>query len=176
MNLLFGIPIVIIAAIVQSSVLPRFPIMGLTPNLMLLIVVAWSILRGPNNGMVWAAIGGVALDLASSSFFGITPLPLLLAAIIAGFAYNRKGHGLLFISIISILSIIVYQAIYPVLLVIMGYIVIWPEAFREIILPLLFIHGLLLPIVFLTMSSLSLFLGRQEPRISQWESSSNGNI
>lgn len=175
-DFIFGIPIVIVAAIIQTSILPRFPIFGLIPNLMLLIVVSWSILRGPNHGMGWAVIGGLALDLASGSLIGITSVSLLFAAVVAGLGYHRiKGH-FVFSTFISLMSITVYHMIYLPLLAIMGHTVYWAEMLQQIVIPLIIIHILLLPVVYLGLSSLALLLSNQEPRISQWKSSSHGNV
>jgi len=126
--------------------------------------------------MVWALVGGLVLDLASGSPFGITPLPLLFASVVAGLAYNRFKGRLLFTALISFLSIIVFQAIYLLMLLVMGHVIIWAETFQQVFIPLLFVHIILLPIIYLGISSLALLLVRQEPRIGQWKSSSNGNV
>ena len=92
-NLYIGIPLLIIVAIIQSSLLPQVPVFGLVPNLMLLTIVAWSFQRGPNEGIVWGLIGGLAIDLASGALVGISPLPLMVAALVAGIGRTRIFSG-----------------------------------------------------------------------------------
>ena len=63
MNLYAAILLLSAVAIAQSTVMPHLTIMGVKPDLMLLAVMSWSLLRGSEEGLVWAFIGGLALDL-----------------------------------------------------------------------------------------------------------------
>lgn len=60
------------------------PLLSLKPDLMLALIVAWSLERGRDEGLIWAFIGGALLDLLSSGPFGAYTLALLLCAFIAG--------------------------------------------------------------------------------------------
>ena len=74
----------VVAAILQSSLLPRWSILHVTVNLILLLVVAWSIRRGIEAGLILAIIGGVALDILSVAPLGSSVIALGFAAIFAG--------------------------------------------------------------------------------------------
>ena len=45
-NFYVAIPLMAVLAILQTAVLPRFPIAGLEPQLVFLVALAWGLLRG----------------------------------------------------------------------------------------------------------------------------------
>ena len=69
-----AIPVMLVLAVVQTAVLPRFPIFGLVPLLPFLVALAWGLLRGMNEGIVWAFVGG------------------LLPGFVFGHSYGRDAH------------------------------------------------------------------------------------
>jgi len=116
---------------------------------MLLTVVAWAFQRGPNEGMVWAALGGLAVDLASGAPLGISPPPLMVAALVAGVGRRRVFHGNLVLpALISLFAIALYQMIYLVLLALTGQPPSWRVGIVQIGVPLVLLHLALMPIVY----------------------------
>jgi len=116
---------------------------------MMLTVIAWSFQRGPNAGMVWALIGGLAIDLASGAPFGISPVPLMLAAIVAGAGYNRiYRSNLVLPALITLLAVALYQTLYLALLVLTGQPVNWQVGLWQVGAPLLLLHWVLMPAVY----------------------------
>lgn len=69
---------VLVAALLQSSVVLPITLLGARPNLVLAVVLSWTLLRGGRAGLIWAAAGGLALDLLSSAPFGTFTVALLL--------------------------------------------------------------------------------------------------
>ncbi len=69
-------------AILQASFLPHFELLGSVPNLMLVFVISWCILKNYKNGLYGAVLGGFLLDLFSSTFFGINMISLIITMII----------------------------------------------------------------------------------------------
>ena len=78
-NFYAAIPLMAVLAVLQTAVLPRFPIAGLEPQLVFLVALAWGLLRGLEEGLVWAFIAGIWADL-----FSLTPLGLSSLAFMAG--------------------------------------------------------------------------------------------
>jgi rod shape-determining protein MreD len=74
-----AIPLMVIVAILQATVLPRFPLLGVEPQLALLMTVAWSLLRGVREGLLWAFLLGLAVDIFSAGPMGVTTLSLMAA-------------------------------------------------------------------------------------------------
>ena len=87
-NFYAAIPLMAVLAILQTAVLPRFPIAGLEPQLVFLVALAWGLLRGLEEGLVWAFIAGLWLDL-----FSMTPLGLSSLAFMAAVAVARPSSS-----------------------------------------------------------------------------------
>lgn len=89
MSLNLGIPLMLAAALVQAVILPRLRMYGGQPDLIVLIVVAWSVFDDDREGMVWAFTGGLFLDLFSGAPMGISSLALVPIAYLVGLAEAR---------------------------------------------------------------------------------------
>jgi rod shape-determining protein MreD len=83
-SLQLGIPIFILAALVQATVLSHVRVYGGQPDLIVIIVLAWAILDRDQEGMVWAFVGGLFLDLLSGTPLGISSLALVPVAFLVG--------------------------------------------------------------------------------------------
>lgn len=77
-----AIPIMLLLAVLQTAVLPRFPLLGLVPQFSFLVALSWALLHGLEEGLVWGFIAGVTLDLFSIGPLGATALGYM-AAILA---------------------------------------------------------------------------------------------
>lgn len=84
MTLYLSVPLLALLAVVQSAILPRFPVAGIHADLVMLTVVAWGLLKGNPDVLVWALIGGVSLDFLSGLPWGSQTIPLLVVAGLAG--------------------------------------------------------------------------------------------
>ncbi len=78
--------VIVAAVILQVAVFNLFSVNGVVPNLVLIVVVAASIVRGPQFGATVGFIGGLLLDLAppADHIAGRWALALVLVAILAG--------------------------------------------------------------------------------------------
>jgi rod shape-determining protein MreD len=104
------IPLVILLAIAQASVLPAFPLFGVAPALWLVVAVAWSLLRGMREGLIVAFVGGLVIDLLSTAPLGITSLSLMLAIAIVTFLQRHLPKN---------------QTLVPALLMALATIIFW---------------------------------------------------
>ena len=87
----------LIAALLEASLLPELPIAGTHADLVLTLAIVATMLLGPEDGLVWAFVGGLMLDMLTPARpIGATTLTLLLvvglAALISHFA--GRGHRL----------------------------------------------------------------------------------
>ena len=80
-SLYLAVPLMLFLTVVQAAVLPYFTILGLTPQLPFLVALAWGLLRGTNEGVVWAFVAGFFLDLFSLSPMGVTSLTFMVAIV-----------------------------------------------------------------------------------------------
>jgi rod shape-determining protein MreD len=73
------------AAVLQVTLAPRLEVAGAFPNLLLLAVAGWTLIRGAGTGLRWAVIGGLCLDLVSPGPLGVHALALAVVAYGTGF-------------------------------------------------------------------------------------------
>ncbi|CAN5745955.1 hypothetical protein BH24CHL6_BH24CHL6_06340 [soil metagenome] len=84
----------LIAALIEASVLPEFPIGGTQADLVLLLAIVATMLLGPEDGLVWALVGGLMLDMLTPARpIGATTLTLLLVVGLAALAWHFVGRG-----------------------------------------------------------------------------------
>lgn len=110
MSLYAAIALLGIIAVVQSSFLARLDATAVHPNLMLLAVISWSLLRGSREGLVWGFAGGLALDLLSGGPLGLNAFLLTLAGYVSGLGEARifRGNPLLPTAIVAGVTIGVF--------------------------------------------------------------------
>lgn len=144
-----AIPVMLLLAVVQTAVLPHFPILGLIPQLSFLVALAWGLLRGMNEGIVWAFIGGLLLDLFSVAPMGVTSLSFMLAILAVVWIENAIPADRFFVPVImTAAATVINLLIYLILLRLLGY----PTTLQEAaaLLPTAILHGaLILPIYWL---------------------------
>jgi rod shape-determining protein MreD len=144
-----AIPVMLLLAVVQTAVLPHFPILGLVPQVPFLVALAWGLLRGMNEGIVWAFIGGLLLDLFSVAPMGVTSLSFMLAILAVIWIENAMPADRFFIPVImAIAATVIYLLVYLILLRLLGY----PTTLQgaAALLPTAILHGaLILPIYWL---------------------------
>jgi rod shape-determining protein MreD len=73
-----SIPVLALAVIVQSTLIPEIQIGGAMPDLVLLLALAWTLMAGFQTGSIWAMVGGVLQDLVSATPVGTTSLALVI--------------------------------------------------------------------------------------------------
>ncbi|MBA2569729.1 MAG: rod shape-determining protein MreD [Chloroflexi bacterium] len=79
----------LLAALLETSVLPELTIGGVKPDLVLVLAVVVAMVVGFEDSMVWAVVGGLLIDALSGRPLGATALVLLvvtgLAVLLARF-------------------------------------------------------------------------------------------
>lgn len=84
MGSLIGFIVLGVAAALQASLVPQIRLLGGGPDLVFLLVLAWSIHARTEESVAWAFIGGIAYDLLSAAPTGATTLGLLLVVFVVG--------------------------------------------------------------------------------------------
>ena len=136
------IPLMAVLVILQSAVLPNFTILGVIPQLMFVATIAWALLRGLREGLVWAFVAGLLADLFSAGPLGVTSLALMAAVAITVFVQRSFPES---------------RIIMPVVLVALATLVFW-------FIYLLFLR-LLIPIVLNSNEFLGVLELSENPRI-----------
>ena len=77
----------LIAALIETTVLPELPIAGAQPDLVFTLAVVATMLLSAEDGLVWAFVGGLLIDLlVPARPIGATTLSLLLVVGVAALA------------------------------------------------------------------------------------------
>lgn len=129
-------PILILAAILQTTFMPQIRILNGTPDLVFLFVFAWSINATLETGVAWAFVGGIARDLMSATPLGTSTIGLLLIVFaISQVRGQVYGVGFtLFIGFV-IAGTFVEQVTMMIVLAATGYPINLVEGFTTMILP-----------------------------------------
>ena len=85
---IIGLPLLIILVVTQSTLLPVIRLWDQIPQLLVLSAISWGMLRGFNEGFLWAFMAGFLLDLFSVTPIGINSLSTMAAVTIAIFITN----------------------------------------------------------------------------------------
>jgi rod shape-determining protein MreD len=72
-------------AVLDVSAVARIEVLGVTPNLVLIFAACWTVVRGPNEGMIVVPVAGLMQDLSTSdpvgtAILGFAPIVPLAAA------------------------------------------------------------------------------------------------
>jgi rod shape-determining protein MreD len=108
--------------VIQSAILPRFPVLGSVPNLLLVTAVAWALLRGPEAGLGWAFLAGIALDLFSLSPMGLAAFTLIITVLLVSILdQNIPSNPFLSPLFLGLLATVIFLLLQGLLLQILGY-------------------------------------------------------
>lgn len=150
-------------ALWQATVAPHLIILGARPDLMLLTVVSWSVLRGVREGVVWGFVGGLCLDLFSGASFGLSALVLMAVGLFSGLGERAITRGRVVLPVIAALvATPVHGFLYLALLYIAGYKVSWFDTLLRVMLPTMIFNGLLIIPVYTLLRWLRHRTGREE--------------
>jgi rod shape-determining protein MreD len=98
--------------LVQVTWAPRITVAGAFPNLALVAVIAITWTAGVRQGMAWACVAGLLLDLTADGPLGPHAVALLAGAYLSGFwARNLDRESLLHPVIAAAASTAVYSAV-----------------------------------------------------------------
>lgn len=108
--------LLLVAALVQATVLPALFPFGVLPNLGLVLLLVWIALRGAAEGVLWVAGAGLLLDALAMDAIGTNGLALLPVVLAAGFARRRFFHsGMIVPLVLAVVATIGHGVILAVL-------------------------------------------------------------
>jgi rod shape-determining protein MreD len=81
---IFLFVVVIVAFVLQLSVIPQFKLFGVQPDLILVVAIVVAVQDGPVEGAMVGFLGGMLQDIASPQVMGVSALTKTLAAFLAG--------------------------------------------------------------------------------------------
>jgi rod shape-determining protein MreD len=101
MGSFISLPVLVLAVVLQVTVVPQFSYLGGRPDLVLLFVMAWTLNSSLEEGVVWAFVGGILNDLLSAMPTGAS----VFGMVILVFAIHLIRRQIYRVSIISLVWI-----------------------------------------------------------------------
>ena len=148
MSLYLAVPMLTLIALLQNAWLSRINLFGSRPDLMLLVVLGWTIVRGVNEGVVWAFVGGLMIDLLSGGPLGATILALLAVAFVGHQPWGEGlGAPLVRVVLLALVGSVAYHVMLLAVLTATGHIVDWSYSFLQVAGPSLILTVVLAPVV-----------------------------
>ncbi len=81
-SIYLAVPLMLVLLVVQVTVSPHIELFGVAPQLLFLITIVWALYYGLQQGLIWAFVAGVLIDLFSAGPMGASSLALMAAVFI----------------------------------------------------------------------------------------------
>jgi rod shape-determining protein MreD len=143
-----GLPLLFLLALIEASVMPLFRVAGLQPNLVLVVLVAWLMLRGSGEAFVLIPIGGLFLALVDGAPFGTALLALAPMAFLQEIRGARLSEGGFILTVVfTVVMTFSYHLVYLAIFTLAGESGSWLTAFVHVIVPTAFLNvAVLIPV------------------------------
>lgn len=89
MQYLFLFLAVIVSLVLQSTYLEGLKVMGMKPDLVMLLVIFYAIGNGPRKGAIFGLIAGLVQDLFAAKFLGLHAIMKLVIGLFSGTLEKR---------------------------------------------------------------------------------------
>jgi len=144
------VPLILFVAVGQVAVAPYFPLLGVTPNTLLVLLACWAIIRGPKEVMILIPVAGLFKDLITSDPVGISLLALMPIVPLAVIRERRptESEFLPTVAMVAAASI-AYDLLYLMALTAAGDEFAWLQTLVQVLLPAMLLNALLTPIFYL---------------------------
>lgn len=134
-----------IVSLLQSAVGPQIALLGVRPDLILVIVLAWTLVYGPREGVVMAFAGGIWLDLFSGGLMGASSLALIAAVLPAGSGYTTLFRTHLAVPLATgVVGTLVFSVVYLSILFLVGQTSLFLTMMTRLVPPAIFYNTVLL--------------------------------
>jgi rod shape-determining protein MreD len=137
------------AALLQTTLAPFVEISGVHPDLVLVLVIGWVILRGLEDGLFWAVVGGLSLDVLSGAPFGVFTVSLVVVALVTSLFHGRVfGSSIILPLSLTFPLSLLFNGLALLLLMLLGRPIDWSVAFFNILLPVAIFNTMVMMLVF----------------------------
>jgi rod shape-determining protein MreD len=149
MKYVVAVLLLLMTALVQTSVMPAFPVFGVVPNLVLVVAASWTVVRGQEEAMVIVPAAGLCLGLFGGQPLGVSLLAMVPVVLFAELrALRLTPSNFLLTIIIVFLSSVLYEMVLLVALRAEGESVGWFAAFMRVVLPTAIVSVLFTPPIY----------------------------
>lgn len=125
-------------------------------------MIGWTILQGLRDGVIWAVIGGLSLDLLSGGPFGLFTLAMLVVALVTSLFHGRVfGSSIILPLSLTFPLSLLFNGLALLLLNLLGRPVVWNEAFSVVLVPVAIFNIAVMLLVFPLLYLLNRWLNPQ---------------
>ncbi|MGQ9599529.1 MAG: rod shape-determining protein MreD [Anaerolineae bacterium] len=157
------IPLLAIVALIQATVMPHLRVWGVFPDLPLLVVASWALLRGAREGLIWGFIAGLAVDLSSGAPLGAATISLMVAGGVSGFGEATVFRSHVALPLVTVAGVtVLYDLLFLLVMQLSGQEVVWLESLWRTIVPSALLNMLISPLVLGMMHPLHRWFGREK--------------
>jgi len=148
--------IIVITLVIQLTLVNSVTVLGLKPDLIMVVVVVFSLMKGEKEGAISGFASGLLQDIFSTGLLGINALAKTVIGFICGILKEKifHEHILFMIPVITFIASFIQSIIMSLLLRAFGieYNLAW--SLKQIALPEALYSSLLSPFVFLAINKL----------------------
>jgi len=150
-----GFPVLLLAAVIDASVLVELRYLNGQPSLLLMLVVSWALLNDVADALPWAVMGGVLADLLSVTPTGATSLALSLVVLAVTSAFGRVSRrNVVFPPVAAGIGTVIYVIVLLAVLTLAGWSIPPGGAVARWLAPSLVFNLIGILVVFRTMGAL----------------------
>ena len=150
MRYLLFVPLILFVALAQVATAPYFPLLGVTANPLLVLLMCWAMVRGPRETMILIPLAGIFKDLITSDPVGASVLALLPVVPLAAMR-ERWPTESEFVPTLAVMAVasLSYDLLYMMVLTAVGDGPPWLQSPLRVLLPAALFNALITPIVYL---------------------------
>lgn len=156
MRILLKGAIIVVALLIQLTLINSITILGLKPDLIMVVVVVFSLLRGAKEGTVSGFASGLLQDIFSTGLLGMNALAKTVIGFFCGIIKEKifREHILFIIPVITFIASFMQSILMFLLLRAFGieYGLAW--SLKQVALPEALYSSLLSPFIFLAINKL----------------------
>lgn len=156
MKILLKSAIIVVTLLIQLTLINSVTILGLKPDLILVVVVVFSLLKGEKEGTISGFVSGLLQDIFSIGLLGINALAKTVIGFTCGILKEKifHEHILFIIPVITFIASFMQSILIFLLLRAFGteYNLAW--SLKQIALPEALYSSLLSPFIFLAINKL----------------------
>jgi len=144
------VPLILFVALAQVATAPYFPLLGVTANPLLVLLMCWAMVRGPKETMVLIPLAGIFKDLITTDPVGTSVLALLPIVPLAAVRerWPTESEFLPTLTAVAAASVS-YHLLYMMVLTAVGDGPPWLQSPMRVILPAALFNALITPILYL---------------------------
>jgi len=135
--------------LVQQTLFDKISILGVKPDLLLVLIIFTALLEGPVTGLKLGLAIGLLQDLATGKFIGLYLLSGGITGYLVGLVETRIFKENYLVPMVVLLGgTVFHQGLYLFLRSLIGYPAGWIDAWLGVILPLALYHALIGPFLY----------------------------